>query len=113
LKNPAMAGGAFATALVFNGGRKEHADRIIVPAVDRGAVVICDRYYISTEIFQGMLAPDVTPAERKILEDIHRHFPQPHMTVFLLPTPEVVARRGAGFEADRFEGNPAEVAAYS
>src|SRR5258708_7442456 len=46
LKNSAMAGGAFATALVFNGGRKEHADKVITPAVNRGSIVICDRYYM-------------------------------------------------------------------
>jgi dTMP kinase len=112
LKNAAMAGGTFATALVFNGGRKEHADRIITPAVQRGAVVICDRYYISTEIFQGLLAADVTPAEREILRSIHRSFPQPDLTVFLLPSAEVVAKRGEGSETDRFEGNPMEMRAY-
>ena len=112
LKNAAMAGGTFATALVFNGGRKEHADRIIKPAVQRGAVVICDRYYISTEIFQGLLAVDVTPTEREILRSIHRSFPQPDLTIFLLPSAEVVAKRGEGSETDRFEGNPMEMRAY-
>lgn len=112
LKNAAMAGGTFATALVFNGGRKEHADRIITPAVQRRAVVICDRYYISTEIFQGMLADDVTAPEREILRSIHRNFPQPDLTVFILPSAEVITKRGAGSETDRFEGNPREMAAY-
>src|SRR5882724_1757955 len=113
LKNSAMAGGTFATALVFNGGRKEHADHVITPAMNRGAIVLCDRYYISTEIFQGILAPDVTPIERKILKSIHRSFPQPHLTIFILPTPEVVARRGSTLETDRFEGDPAELSAYA
>jgi dTMP kinase len=112
LKNPDMAGGAFATALVFNGARKEHAARIIVPAVSRGAVVICDRYYMSTEIYQGSLAHDVTPDEREILKGIHRSFPQPDATVFVIPSAEVIASRGDGAEADRFEGNPEELAAY-
>jgi len=112
LKNSVMAGGTFATALVFNGGRKEHAEKIIKPAVSRGTVVICDRYYISTEIYQGMLADDMTHAEREILKSIHREFPQPDLTVFLLPSTEVIATRGDGSEIDRFEGNPKELAAY-
>jgi len=115
LKNSAMAGGTFATALVFNGGRKEHADKVITPARNRGAVIICDRYYISTEIFQGLLAHDVTSSEREILKSIHRNFPQPDLTIFILPTAEVVAKRGAGpgHETDRFEGDPAELTAYA
>jgi dTMP kinase len=112
LKNPEMAGGAFATALVFNGGRKEHAAKVITPAVNRGAAVICDRYYISTEIYQGTLAHDVTPTEREILRSIHHSFPQPDLTIFILPNAEVIAKRGDGCEADRFEGNPRELAAY-
>ena len=112
LKNSDMAGGAFATALVFNGGRKEHAAKIITPAVNRGAVVICDRYYISTEIYQGTLAHDVTPTEREILNKIHRSFPQPDLVIFILPSAEVIAKRGDGTEVDRFEGNPEELAAY-
>lgn len=112
LKNLDMVGGTFATALVFNGGRKEHADKVIMPAVYRGAVVVCDRYYISTEIYQGTLADDVTPTEREILKNIHRSFPQPDLTIFILPSAEVIAKRGAGHEMDRFEGNPRELAAY-
>ena len=59
-----------------------------------------------------MLARDVTLAEREILRSIHRSFPQPDLTVFILPTAEVIAMRGAGGETDRFEGNPEEIAAY-
>ena len=112
LKNTNMVGGSFATALVFNGGRKEHADKVIMPAVNRGAVVLCDRYYISTEIFQGIMARDVTSDERAILQSIHRSFPQPDVTIFILPPAEVITKRGAGVETDRFEGDPQEIAAY-
>lgn len=112
LKDSTMAAGAFATALVFNGGRKEHADKVITPAVDRGAIVICDRYYISTEIFQCILADGITNYEADMLRAIHRSFPQPDLTVFILPSAEVLDKRGGGAEADRFEGNPRELAAY-
>lgn len=112
LKNDAMSGGTFATALVFNGARKEHADRVITPALQRGVVVLCDRYYMSTEIFQGALADDVSTQEEVVLAEIHRSFPQPDLTIFLLPSPAVVAARGAGIEADRFEGDPRELSAY-
>jgi dTMP kinase len=113
LKNPTISAGTFASALVFDGGRKEHADKVILPAVDRGAIVICDRYYMSTEIFQGVLATDITPAELDILKNIHKTFPLPDLTVFVIPTLEVITARGAGTEGDRFEGNPRELSAYA
>ena len=112
LKDATMSGGSFATALVFNGARKEHADRVITPALQRGALVVCDRYYASTEIFQGLLANDIRDNEMGILRSIHASFPQPHLTVFLLPGPEVIMERGKGPERDRFEGNARELEAY-
>jgi dTMP kinase len=112
LKNDTMSGGTFATALVFNGARKEHADRVITPGLQRGAVVLCDRYYMSTEIFQGALADDISTQEETVLAEIHRSSPQPDLTIFLLPSPAVVAARGNGKEADRFEGDPREFSAY-
>jgi hypothetical protein len=39
-------------------------------------------------------------------------FPQPDLTVFVLPNADVIANRAQGSEADRFEGNPREAAAY-
>jgi dTMP kinase len=113
LKNPAMRGGAFATALVFEGARKEHADVVITPGVARGAVVICDRYFHSTDIFQIDLSGALSAAEKKVLRDIHATFPQPDLTVFLIPTDEVIAaRRRVDGEVDQFEGNPRELSAY-
>ena len=120
LKNPATKAGTFATALAFNAARKEHADAVISPALARGAVVLCDRYYPSTEIFQCVLSSDLTERERSLLCQIHETFIQPDLTVFLLPTHAVLldrvikANRAAqenGY-ADRFEGSPDELNAY-
>ena len=116
LKDPATRAGTFASALAFNAARKELNEVVIGPALARGAMVLLDRYFMSTEIFQGTLAPDVSQVERTILASLHRTFIQPDLTVFLLPSAEVIQQRirraRLDFGPDRFEGNAGEVTAY-
>ena len=40
-------------ALLFAAARGEHAARIIRPALERGAIVVCDRYLDSSVAYQG------------------------------------------------------------
>ena len=50
-----------AEALLFAAARGDHAARLIRPALDRGAVVVCDRYLDSSVAYQGYgrgLGPD-------------------------------------------------------
>ncbi|CAB4871541.1 MAG: dTMP kinase [Actinobacteria bacterium] len=52
--SPAYEGlDARAEALLFAASRGEHAARVIRPALDRGAVVVCDRYVDSSVAYQG------------------------------------------------------------
>jgi dTMP kinase len=44
---------ARAEALLFAAARGEHAARIVRPALDRGDIVICDRYLDSSVAYQG------------------------------------------------------------
>ena len=44
---------ARADALLFSAARAQHVDDVIAPALDRGAVVVCDRYADSTVAYQG------------------------------------------------------------
>lgn len=39
--------------LLFTAARRDHLERTIRPALDRGAVVICDRFFDSTRAYQG------------------------------------------------------------
>jgi dTMP kinase len=42
-----------AEILLFTAARRDHVERVIGPALARGAVVVCDRYVDSTRAYQG------------------------------------------------------------
>lgn len=39
--------------LLFTAARRDHVERTIVPALERGEIVLCDRYVDSTRAYQG------------------------------------------------------------
>jgi dTMP kinase len=52
LDGPPM--GAWAEATLFAASRAEHVEKVIRPALDRGADVLCDRYVDSSLAYQGV-----------------------------------------------------------
>jgi dTMP kinase len=52
LDGPEMS--AWAEAALFAAARAEHVEAVIRPALDRGAVVVCDRYLDSSIVYQGI-----------------------------------------------------------
>ncbi len=53
LDPPGEGWGAEAEALLFAAARADHVARVIRPAVERGAWVICDRFVDSSRAYQG------------------------------------------------------------
>lgn len=45
--------------LLFNAARRDHVERVIRPAMKRGAVVISDRFADSTRVYQGIARADL------------------------------------------------------
>ncbi len=91
--------------ILFAAARADHVDRVIRPALERGAFVLCDRFADSTRAYQG--ADGVDPALIEALEDLAVAGTRPDLTLILdLPAETGLARaavrRGTG-EADRFE----------
>ena len=43
---------------LFLADRKEHVDALLVPALNRGEIVLCDRYFLSTAAYQGAIGFD-------------------------------------------------------
>ncbi|WP_425038445.1 dTMP kinase [Primorskyibacter sp. S187A] len=45
--------------LLFTAARRDHLERVIDPALARGAIVICDRFADSTRMYQGLSRGDL------------------------------------------------------
>lgn len=81
--------------LVFLAARARHVDRVVAPALARGALVMLDRYSPSTLVYQGaILGEDRVDALLGVLA-----FPQPCLTVVL----DRAMPHGALDSDDRFE----------
>jgi dTMP kinase len=96
----------WAEAALFAAARAELVERVIKPALERGADVVCDRYLDSSLAYQGIarrlgvdrvLALNID-AIRGILPDV---------TFLLLVDPQEAARR-SGSASDRIEREGAE-----
>jgi len=92
-----------AEALLYAADKAEHVEKLVKPALARGAVVITDRYVDSTLAYQGagrdLLARDVEKVARWATADL-----RPHLTVLLDLDPGLgLARLGS---PDRLEAEP-------
>lgn len=95
-------------ALLLNAARADHAERLIRPALMRGAWVICDRWLDSTLAYQG--GPDGVPAATlKALHQVATGGLTPDRTLLLdLPVAQGLARAGGrGGAPDRIGGRDA------
>lgn len=95
-------------ALLMNASRRDHIERVIAPALARGAVVLCDRFADSTRAYQGA-GGEVDPAVIAQLEAAVVGDTRPDLTlIFDLPVEEGLRRalsRNGGEE--RFEAKGA------
>ena len=85
---------------LFNQDREEHVRTTIQPSLERGAIVLVDRYYFSTAAYQGIrgLNPE------QIIEESEARFPRPDLLVVLdLPVDLGLSRVRARGVADAFE----------
>lgn len=90
------------TLLMF-AARKEHLDRLIRPAIARGAWVVCDRFTDSTYAYQG--GGRSVPLDRIAgLESwVHGDLQPDRTYLFDLPADLAATRRAGARDADRFE----------
>ncbi|GIX12820.1 MAG: thymidylate kinase [Paracoccaceae bacterium] len=94
---------AMTEILLFTAARRDHVERRIRPALEQGAIVICDRFADSTRVYQSARG-----APMAVVDALHALAIglEPDLTLILDADPaEALARglaRGGG--EDRFEG---------
>lgn len=94
---------AHSEILLFTAARRDHLERVILPALERGAVVITDRFADSTRCYQGRQGGEM----RTLIDTLHHMMiPRaPDLTVLIDLDPETGLSRAlsrAGTET-RFE----------
>lgn len=75
-------------ALLFAADRFEHMEKEISPALDKGRVVVSDRYIYSSLAYQGAAGLGL-----KWIEEINEHAIRPDMAIFIDVEPETVVKR--------------------
>ena len=90
------------TLLMF-AARREHMDKVIVPALERGTWVLCDRFTDATYAYQsggsGVSWDKIQILERWVQQDL-----QPDLTILFDISPELARRRASRKRRpDRFE----------
>lgn len=86
-------------ALLFAADRVDHLEAQVLPALNQGEIVICDRYVLSSLAYQGTALP------LGWVEDINAFAVKPHLTLFLEVDAETALQRRArrGGDAELFE----------
>jgi dTMP kinase len=99
LEGPEMS--AWSEAALFAAARAELVDRVIAPALERGADVICDRYVDSSLAYQGIArglgVDEVLELNQRVLRGV-----MPDRTFLLLLDADESERR-VGVSRDRME----------
>ena len=93
-------------ALLFAADRAAHVQEIILPALEQGQVVLCDRYTDSTLAYQGG-GRGLDEGFLRQLNDFASFGLKPDIT-FFLSLPLDIARQRQGHDQDRLEQEDAD-----
>ena len=89
--------------LLFTAARRDHLERTILPALNAGTTVICDRFADSTRMYQGLSRGDL----RAIVDQLHDLMIgiEPDLTLLIDMDPETGLGRALARETveERFE----------
>lgn len=100
-------------ALLFAAARSDHVEQVIRPALNRGAIVLCDRFMDSSRAYQGVTG-GIDADFMSVLESVAVNGTMPDLTLILDIDPaeglaRAAARRGEHAVVDRFEKETLEI----
>ncbi len=91
-----------ADLFLFTADHADHLSRVVRPALDRGEVVVSDRYSDSRYAYQGASLAGVVKRPMEYIRGIHQPFTRPpDATIYLDVDPQVGADRAGA--TDKFE----------
>ena len=89
--------------LLFTAARRDHMERTVLPALEAGKIVICDRFADSTRMYQGLSRGDL----RVLVDQLHDLMigREPDLTVLIDMDPDTGLSRALGRQGseERFE----------
>lgn len=105
--------GPLMEAMLFAAARSDHVEQVIRPAVQRGAIVLCDRFLDSSRVYQGV-GSGLDASFLARLEEVAINGMMPDLTLILDIDPEeglrrATARRREEEVADRYEKETLEI----
>jgi dTMP kinase len=102
---PDSVPGPAGMALLFAADRMQHLGHEVLAHLASGDVVICDRYYASSIVYQAAMDPAAGPELMRWIAEINAHARRPDRTVVLDLDPELAAARRAtrGTPGELFE----------
>jgi len=89
--------------LLFTAARRDHLERIILPALQGGKIVICDRFTDSTRMYQGMRGPKLRGLVDRLTKEVINC--DPDLTIIIDIDPEISLERAKSRNTaeERFE----------
>lgn len=91
-------------AMLFAAARADHVDHTILPALERGDWVLCDRFADSTRVYQGEAGVDT--AYLDLLETAAVAGVRPDLTILIDVPPDIGLARVSSRAAETASGGP-------
>ena len=89
--------------LLFTAARRDHLERVILPSLEKGKIVICDRFTDSTRMYQGMRGVNLRNLVDTLNEKVIKF--DPDLTIVIDINPEISLARAKSRKIveERFE----------